>query len=198
MLLYLKRGDKHMIQDLKSTNVVREFSRVRDTFQNLRGQETPMTMAFQCLEHQIASLVKKGIIRSDDEVLQALAAVGLLAYDHVSENQPRNWGALPQSVQQLARRLTQCFDPASNSTMQQATDTAWTTPEEPLVHFHLWGSVVRRLMDSVRARQKRDPRGYCRFVVPFVAQWSDVDDDDEVQWALLSQSIDALPSPDLP
>ncbi len=175
--------------ELTSTNVVRDFVRIQDHFSNLRGREKAMTPAFLCLEEQLAWYVKNERVHSDDEILQALAASGLLAYDRWSEQAPHSWNRLPDVVQQLAGDLTRCFDPETNPEILPAALLSWgdAYAESARVHFYTWGGVIRRLMDSVRRHQKRDPRGYSRFVVGFVSQFSAIDDH-TVHWALLSPS----------
>lgn len=172
--------------ELKSTNVVKEFTRIQEHFRNIRGQEVALTPAFQCLEQQVAVFVTKEVIRSDDEVLQALAAAGLHAYDCATGRPRHGWDQLPEAVQQLAVNLTMTFDLNSNPELKAAADDIWTSGEEQERHFSEWGAVVRRLMGSVRLHQKRDPRGYCRFVVSFVGKWNH-GNDDKVHWVLLTK-----------
>ncbi len=180
-------GLTEMSYELKSTNVVQQFTRIQDQFRDIRGQEVAMTVPFHCLEQQLASFVKKEVIYSDDQILQALAAVGLHAYDRATGGPTRSWDQLPDAVRQLATNLTMSFDPAFNPELKEVADKVWTSGDEQEIHFREWGSVVRRLMGSVRFRQKRDPRGYCRFVVSFVAQHTG-DDDDKPHWALLTKT----------
>ncbi|MCL5065503.1 MAG: hypothetical protein M1600_10615 [Firmicutes bacterium] len=175
--------------ELTPSNVVRNFVRIQDHFSNLRGNEQAMTTAFRCLEEQLAWYVKNERVHSDDEILQALAASGLLAYDRWSEQAPHSWERLPDVVQQLAGDLTRCFDPETNPEILQAALLSWgdAYAECARAHFYKWGGVIRRLMDSVRRHQKRGPRGYSRFVVGFVSQFSAIDDH-PVHWVLVLPS----------
>lgn len=180
------------MRELKSTNILREFARIKDYFPNIRGNEDAMAVPFQCLEGQLAWFVKHELVHTDEEILQALAAAGLVAYDRALGHDPRSWDLLPEVVQKLALNLTMSFDPSANPDpeLQKASRRAWVDSEAEAHHFRAWGSVIRRLVDSVTTRQKRDPRGYCRFVVPFMAQLK-LDDRHEIQWVIMSkQAID--------
>lgn len=176
-----------MVIEWQLNNVGREFSRIQDHFPDIRGQEGFATEPFQCLESQLAHFVKQDWVHFDDEILQMLSLVGLRAYERWSDASPRPWTRIPKPIQEMAFNLTKCFDPAANPEIFEVTQQAWTERDEAKAHFLLWGAVIRRLIHSVRLHQKRDPRGYCRYVVSFVSRWSN-GDDDRIHWAVLSRN----------
>jgi hypothetical protein len=187
-----------MAGELQATNVVREFVRIQDYFPNVQGKEDSLVQCFQCLDQQIARFATKELVHSDDEILQALAACGLYIYDKQMGRPPRDWSGLPKGARQLAEVFTATFDPDVNEEIKAATQEYWLTANDEQFHFMQWGSVIRRLMASVKRHQKNDPRGYCRWVVTFTARWSPDPSDDKVHWALMSLSQsdtgDALPA----
>lgn len=173
--------------ELQLNNVTREFARIQDRFPDIRGFEELATEPFQCLESRLAHFVNQGWVHSDDEILKILSLAGLRAYERWSDAAPRPWDRIPESLQEMALDLTKSFDPTANPKILEVTQQAWTDREVEKAHFMQWGSIIRRLIHSVRLHQKRDPRGYCRFVVSFTAQWSD-GDDDGIHWAVLSRN----------
>lgn len=177
-----------MAIELRSTNVVQAFNRIRDRFIDIRKEEQRWTAGFECLELAIAEFVRGGLIYSDDEILQALSAVGLHVYDKLTAAPPRSWRNLGESVRLLAERMAGAFDPNLNSELAAASELAWKTEEDSRHHYESWGSIIRRLIDSVRLHGKRDPRGYSRFVVGFVAHLPSSLFEGKVHWAVWSLS----------
>ncbi|PSR22561.1 MAG: hypothetical protein C7B45_06455 [Sulfobacillus acidophilus] len=178
-----------MAGELSSTNVIREFLRIQDFFPDVRGEEESLAQCFQTLDEQIARFVTQDLIHSDDEILQALAACGLLIYDRLTNQPQRNWAQLSDGVRQLAAALQQAFDPETNGEVKAAALEYWKTPEDEQFHFTQWGSVIRRLMASVKHHQKNGPRAYCRWIILYVAKWSPDLSDDKVHWVVMSGTV---------
>ncbi len=159
-----------MSEILRSTSVLREFQRIQTEFENVIGQEEALTLGFVCLDTRIAEFVDQERIHRDEEILQALSAVGLQAYARLTRTPLPDWRGLSEPVRALAESLATAFDPAMNPELAVASVENWTSDEDESHHYARWGSVIRRLVVSVRQRSKRDPHGYCRFILGFIKE----------------------------
>ncbi len=173
---------------LRPTNVVREFTRIYDYLPDITREEDRFAIGFECLDAQIAWMVKREVIHSDDEILQSLAAAGLRAYEKLSQERPRSWDNLSEPVRQLAQRMVDAFDPDANEEIRATAERAWRTAEDPPFHFRQWGGIIRRLMVSVKFHGKHDPRGYCRWIPGFAAKFSPALMDGKTHWVVWTKS----------
>jgi hypothetical protein len=178
-----------MAGELLPTNVVRGFTRIRDRFPNIHHHEEEWTMGFRCMDGQIAWMVRHEPSLLDDEVMQALAAAGLRAYDVLAGDMVRGWNRLEPRVQILAERLSATFDPDLNGELYVAAEQAWQTPEDREYHFEISGAIIWRLMDSVKFYSKQNPRGYCQWVTSFIAQMGDDLENGKIHWTVWSHSL---------
>ncbi len=177
---------------LRPTNVVREFTRIKHHFPDIYRNENRFTRGFECLDIQIARMVNREVIRFDDEILQALAAAGLRAYERLAQEPPSSWENLSEPVRQLGKRLVGAFDPDVNEELHAAVKKAWQTAEDPAYHFQQWGAIIRRLMTSVKFHGKRDPRGYCRWIPGFVGKFPIDPAEDRIHWVAWSKSMNRV------
>lgn len=183
------RGGGTVAVELSPTNVIREFSRIREAFPNIRRQEEVRAESFWCMEQQIAWMVHHDPSLLDEDVNQALSAAGLRAYDALTSGPERSWSRLDPRVQQLAWRLSATFDPDVNEEVRHAAEKAWRTLEERQKHFTEWGAVIARLIDSVKFHSKKNPRGYCQWVVPALTELGNNLDDGATHWVIWSRSV---------
>lgn len=168
--------------------MIREFRRIRDQLPDILGTEEAWAEGFQCLDLQIALMVTRGVIVSDDAIMQSLAAAGLCAYDKMMQRAPRDWSRLSEDVIQLAHRLVTVFDPDVNREVRDVGEKAWQKPDDQVFHFQTWAAIIARLEDSVKLHSKRHPRGYCRFVTEFVANIKPPSDDEKIHWVVWTRS----------
>ncbi|MDA8064349.1 MAG: hypothetical protein M0031_02410 [Thermaerobacter sp.] len=146
----------------------RRWNAVKYRFADLHDREGDLAECLLVMEHQAAFMATRDARLTDEDIGQAYMLAGMQVAMAIDPQLNCRFEGFEGPVAELSQRCLAACHPDFNPEVATVAEQEWTTPQDRIDHFMIYGAVFRRLVSSVKFWGRHGPRGYVQFVTRFL------------------------------